>query len=232
MSNKSLPGYRYAAIDFDTDFEIDHASMGSTQRMTDAIRLIPPILPDKVFEWLRAKCTSMLNSPTISSSECQAISTMTDCIMSGIPSESVRGSDINQIELAKSIMLLLVQLIDYNGNQNMAIVIYQLQMIVAFSEYMDLYPEILLKCLEKFFGFVVYTQPNEKDFIQQQKILSESTRNLRRKAAASLVRIGSTMPNLLQPLLPQIMPLVSNYIQSSQLMRIEQTLMIEFLVLF
>ncbi|KAK5664673.1 karyopherin [Batrachochytrium dendrobatidis] len=230
MSNKSLPGYRYAAIDFDTDFEIDHASMGSTQRMTDAIRLIPPILPDKVFEWLRAKCTSMLNSPTISSSECQAISTMTDCIMSGIPSESVRGSDINQIELAKSIMLLLVQLIDYNGNQNMAIVIYQLQMIVAFSEYMDLYPEILLKCLEKFFGFVVYTQPNEKDFIQQQKILSESTRNLRRKAAASLVRIGSTMPNLLQPLLPQIMPLVSNYIQSSQLMRIEQTLMIEFLV--
>ncbi|KAK6094118.1 karyopherin [Batrachochytrium dendrobatidis] len=223
MSNKSLPGYRYAAIDFDTDFEIDHASMGSTQRMTDAIRLIPPILPDKVFEWLRAKCTSMLNSPTISSSECQAISTMTDCIMSGIPSESVRGSDINQIELAKSIMLLLVQLIDYNGNQNMAIVIYQLQMIVAFSEYMDLYPEILLKCLEK---------PNEKDFIQQQKILSESTRNLRRKAAASLVRIGSTMPNLLQPLLPQIMPLVSNYIQSSQLMRIEQTLMIEFLVLF
>ncbi|OAJ43749.1 hypothetical protein BDEG_27077 [Batrachochytrium dendrobatidis JEL423] len=215
MSNKSLPGYRYAAIDFDTDFEIDHASMGSTQRMTDAIRLIPPILPDKVFEWLRAKCTSMLNSPTISSSECQAISTMTDCIMSAIPSESVRGSDINQIELAKSIMLLLVQLIDYNGNQ--------LQMIVAFSEYMDLYPEILLKCLEK---------PNEKDFIQQQKILSESTRNLRRKAAASLVRIGSTMPNLLQPLLPQIMPLVSNYIQSSQLMRIEQTLMIEFLVLF
>ncbi|KAJ1339050.1 hypothetical protein BSLG_006189 [Batrachochytrium salamandrivorans] len=230
MANKSSPVYRYAVIDFDSSTEIEQACLGSIQRIIDVARLLSPIHPYNVFGWLQDKCFSMLSSPNISPSECYAIATMTDCIIGSLPPIAVRGSDANQQDLTKNMMSLLVRLIDYDGNQDSAIVVYQLQMIVAFSDFMDLYPEILPKCLEKFFSFVVFTQASENHFIQNHTPISENTRNVRRKAAASLVRIGSAMPNLLQPLLDQIMPVVSNYIQTNQLLRIEQTLLIEFIV--
>ncbi|KAI8917479.1 armadillo-type protein [Entophlyctis helioformis] len=222
----------YARIDFDSVSEIDLCSSGTIQRSVEVLRLVVAQAPPAVmFEWLRSKCAALLGSAAPSPAECAAMAVCVDTILGAMPQQAVRGTSNEQANDAfKGLQSLLVQLIEYHGNQNSAIVVYQLQMIVAFSDYMDLYPDILFKCLEKFFGFVVYTLPSEQRFLVTGAVISDETRTLRRKAASSLVRLGTAMPDLLYPLLPQIMPVVSNLIETNQLMRIEQTLLIEFLV--
>ncbi|KAL2919981.1 karyopherin [Polyrhizophydium stewartii] len=230
LAQKQSCASQYAVSDFDSATEIDLASSSLMQRALEVVRLIVPLQPMLVFRWMEKKCGQVLAAPESVPGECHAVAISADAVLASIPPEAVRGQEPSQRELATALMGLLVSLIEFDGNRNPAVVVDQLQMIVAFSSYMDLYPDILFKCLEKFFSFAVFTLPSEQDFIKTGISISDQTRNLRRKAASSLGRIGTAMPNLLFPLLGQIMPVIERLVTTQQILRIEQTLLVEFLV--
>nr|KAJ3420728.1 hypothetical protein HK105_005338 [Polyrhizophydium stewartii] len=181
LAQKQSCASQYAVSDFDSATEIDLASSSLMQRALEVVRLIVPLQPMLVFRWMEKKCGQVLAAPESVPGECHAVAISADAVLASIPPEAVRGQEPSQRELATALMGLLVSLIEFDGNRNPAVVVDQLQMIVAFSSYMDLYPDILFKCLEK-------------------------------------------------PLLGQIMPVIERLVTTQQILRIEQTLLVEFLV--
>jgi tryptophan synthase alpha subunit len=73
-----------------------------------------------------------------------------------------------------------------------------LRIIVAFGDIMMLFPHLVAPSLEKLFEYVVFAKPEEVDFVKLGVPFSSETEDLRAFAASSLVKLGSSIPEILK----------------------------------
>ena len=110
------------------------------------------------------------------------------------------------------------------------VVAHQVPMLSSFSPFMDAYPTLLFRCMEKFFALVSFTQPQEGNGNVENVLLSDETILVRRKATGALVKLGSSMPDVFIPILDQIAPAIMTLASSGRLLKTESRILLEFLI--
>ncbi|KAJ3370878.1 hypothetical protein HDU91_005805 [Kappamyces sp. JEL0680] len=219
----------YSSLDFDSKKDESLALAHNNLRRVEIVRLITAGLPLIAFGWIHHHLPVYFTNPAQAEYDIVQLSQALECILASLPAGIVRDAKQRNDSLVQGIGGLLEGILSLDS-QDVHTVSHQLPMLASFSPMMDLFPELLFRCMEKFFALSAFTQPHEASDMVANVVLSDATILVRRKAASCLVKLGTSMPDIFIPIIDKVAPAILGLTTSGRLLKTESRILIEFLI--
>ncbi|KAJ3168665.1 hypothetical protein HDU88_001558 [Geranomyces variabilis] len=233
----------YNSADFDDDDQLEQTASELRPRLLQIVRSVASIEPDASFNWISTRIQAMISTPPplTELSESGFLDSKSpfvhlfdgNCELQGLvikgSQSALHAKNGNPTALINGMMELVDAILNYQ-TLDPVLVRIQLRMVTMFAEVLSASPPLILRCVQKMYEFVTFAMPDEKDFIEKHESVREETRLLRRTACSSLVRLAVAMPDVLIDLYGEICPAIQTLIADRKVVRMEQTLLIEFLL--
>lgn len=97
--------------------------------------------------WINEKLRVYFSTPNQSTIQVAELASVLENVLSCIPLSLVKGTTADQA-LVTEIRVLLQGILSLDI-QDVSIVAHQLPMLASFSPFMDIFPDLLLSCIEK-----------------------------------------------------------------------------------
>lgn len=222
----------YTRLDFDSRKDEMMAIAHNNLRRSEIIRIVASALVVPTYDWIDRHLRLLFSNQSVAFGILELAHCL-EAVLGSIPVSLIKDQDSRNMHLFNSISTLLegilsLEIVDVN------IVTFQLPMLASFSPFMPAFPNLLFRCMEKFFSLCSFTQPHEQGQADTSSvesiILSDETILVRRKASSALVKLGSSNPDVFIPILDQIAPAVMNLAVSKRLLKTESRILLEFLI--
>ncbi|KAG0305227.1 hypothetical protein BGZ98_004452 [Dissophora globulifera] len=224
------PVYRhFASIDFDSVTDFRGYAEKTFSRAVDVIHLGVPVVPLDAIVWVGNKVTEALKevfneAPNIRDSlEFQKFDgtlTLMEVTISSLGETIADKSHPQSIQVLDAMNTLLGMLVEYDNK-----CVPALERVVAslssFTDMFKLNSTLLFRCLDKLFKTAEYPLLN---------ISVREVRQLRGKAATTLVKIGRAIPDTLYPIYGEIDAAVQNMVQRNAIFQGEKRTLQSFLL--
>ncbi|KAF9335290.1 hypothetical protein BG006_000430 [Podila minutissima] len=218
----------FASIDFDSVSEFRARATQTFQKALDVIHLGVPVVPLDAFLWVANKVAEALKvhfpvEVAKDSSMFQAFDgtlTLMEVAVSSLKDLINDKSHPQSSQVLGAMNTLLGMLIEYNVNCPIALdrVVGSLS---AFTDMFKLNSTLLFQCLDKLFKTVEYPKANGPE---------NEIKELRRRAANTLVKIGRSIPNTLFPIYGEVESAVQRLIQQNLIWPGEKRTLLTFLL--
>ncbi|KAI8350707.1 armadillo-type protein [Mortierella sp. GBAus27b] len=224
------PVYRhFASIDFDSVSEFRGYAEKTFSRAVDVIYLGVPVVPLDAFMWVGNKvaealkgdlplATNLKDSPELQSFD--GTLTLMDVTVSGLTSIITDSSHPQSTQVLDAINSLLELLIGYDTKCLPA----QERVVASLASFTDMFKvnsTLLFRCLDKLFKTVEYPMSD---------LTERDVRQLRGRAAITLVKIGRAIPNTLYPIYGEIDSAIQGLVQRNAITHGEKRTLQTFLL--
>ncbi|KAF9321765.1 hypothetical protein BG003_011489 [Podila horticola] len=218
----------FASIDFDSVSEFRARATQTFQKAVDVIHLGVPVVPLDAFLWVANKVADALKVQfpveiAKDSAKFQAFDgtlTLMEVSVSSLKDLINNKPHPQSSKVLEAMNTLLGMLVEYSVNCPIALdrVVGSLS---AFTDMFKLNSTLLFQCLDKLFKTVEYPKINGPD---------NEIKELRRRAANTLVKIGRSIPNTLFPIYGEVESAVQRLIQQNLIWPGEKRALLTFLL--
>lgn len=225
----------YTQLDFDSRKDESMAIAHTNLRRVEIIRILATALTIPVYDWIDGHVRLLFTNQSV----VFGISELALCleaVLGAIPVSLIKDQESRNPHLYNSTSTLLDGILSLEI-VDVSIVVFQLPMLASFSPFMPAFPNLLFRCMEKFFALCSFTQPHEQAQINSSPscsvesiTLSDETIMVRRKASSALVKLGSSNADVFIPIMDQIAPAIMALASSNKLLKTESRILLEFLI--
>ncbi|KAG0332619.1 hypothetical protein BG000_009869 [Podila horticola] len=218
----------FASIDFDSVSEFRARATQTFQKAVDVIHLGVPVVPLDAFLWVANKVADALKVQfpveiAKDSAKFQAFDgtlTLMEVSVSSLKDLINNKPHPQSSKVLEAMNTLLGMLVEYSVNCPIALdrVVGSLS---AFTDMFKLNSTLLFQCLDKLFKTVEYPKINGPE---------NEIKELRRRAANTLVKIGRSIPNTLFPIYGEVESAVQRLIQQNLIWPGEKRALLTFLL--
>ncbi|KAI9231524.1 MAG: armadillo-type protein, partial [Podila humilis] len=218
----------FASIDFDSVSEFRAKAAQTFQKAVDVIHLGVPVVPLDAFMWVANKVAEALKTQfpvqvAKDSSAFQAFDgalTLMEVTVSSLKDLINDKSHPQSPQVLGAMNTLLGMLIEYNVNCPV-VLDRVVGSLCAFTDMFRLNSTLLFQSLDKLFKTVEYPKANGPE---------NEIKELRRRAANTLVKIGRAIPNTLFPIYGEVESVVQRLIQQNLIWPGEKRALLTFLL--
>ncbi|KAG0040175.1 Exportin-5 [Podila clonocystis] len=218
----------FASIDFDSVSEFRARATQTFQKAVDVIHLGVPVVPLDAFLWVANKVAGALKvqvpveiaKDSAMFQNFDGTLTLMEVSVSSLKDLINDKSHPQSSQVLGAMNTLLGMLLEYNVNCPIALdrVVGSLS---AFTDMFKLNSTLLFQCLDKLFKTVEYPKTNGPE---------NEIKELRRRAANTLVKIGRSIPNTLFPIYGEVESAVQRLIQQNLVWPGEKRPLLTFLL--